>query len=512
MTTQSIIQGIVLVLYLIAMIMVGFVFYKKNTTHSDYILGGRGMNVWVTSMSAQSSDMSGWLLMGLPGTAYLLSSHTTEAIWTAFGLALGTYLNWLIVAKPLRKYTQIAGNSITIPDFLQNRFRMKSPALRVFAALFILIFFTVYTSSMFAAGAKLFDYIFDIGYLPALMLSVVVVAVYTFLGGFKAVCWTDLFQGLLMFAAIIVVALFMYKGLTGVGFEWSQLGEIPLGATKGFGMMSIASAIAWGLGYFGQPHILTRFMAIKTSKEIKPARRIAMVWVVISLALAVIIGMLANPFLKQLMAAGQLPTGILGADGMLADSEKVFMVLVQHMFPTVIAGVLLAAVLAAIMSTADSQLLVASSSFSTDIYNTIFNKNASEKNLLSVSRITIIVIAVIACLLAIDPNSSVFEIVAHAWAGFGAAFGPVILCSLFWKRCNGRGALAGVVSGGAVALLWAYIPTLIWGADIPAVFTTYEIIPGFIVSLILIFAVSLLTEAPSEEIIKEFESVKKADI
>ena len=365
---------------------------------------------------------------------------------------------------------------------------------------------------MFAAGAKLFDYIFNMGYLPALILSVVVVTVYTFLGGFKAVCWTDLFQGLLMFAAIIVVALFMYNGLNGTSFEWSQLGGFSLSPSKEFGVMGIVSAIAWGIGYFGQPHILTRFMAIRSSKEIKPARRIAMVWVVISLALAVIIGMLANPFLKQLLASGQLGDGILDANGMLADSEKVFMVLVQHMFPTLIAGVLLAAVLAAIMSTADSQLLVSSSSFSSDIYNTLFNKNASEKTLLNVSRITIVVIAAIACLLAIDPNSSVFEIVAHAWAGFGAAFGPIILCSLFWKRCNEYGALAGVVSGGAVALLWAYIPPIIWGENIPGIFTIYEIIPGFIVSLALIFIVSLLTKAPSEEVVKEFESVKKAEV
>lgn len=498
---SSIVQGIVLLIYLISMIMVGFVFYKKNSTHSDYILGGRGMNVWVTSMSAQASDMSGWLLMGLPGTAYLLGAGFTEAAWTAIGLALGTYLNWLIVAKPLRKYTQIAGNSITIPDFLQNRFRSKSSVLRVFSALFILIFFTVYTSSMFAAGAKLFDYIFGIGYLPALILSVVVVTAYTFLGGFKAVCWTDLFQGILMFFAIIVVALFMYKGLNAGGFVWSDLGDIKLGVSEKFGAMGIVSAIAWGVGYFGQPHILARFMAIKSSNEIKPARRIAMVWVIISLALAVIIGMLANPFLTQI----GMPLGK-GAE------ETVFMVLVQYMFPTVIAGVLLAAVLAAIMSTADSQLLVASSSFSSDIYNTLFDKKASENKLLNVSRLAILIIALIACLLAINPESSVFEIVSHAWAGFGAAFGPIILCSLFWKRCNEKGALAGVVSGGAVALLWAYVPQAIWGANIPWIFTIYEIIPGFIVSLALIFIVSLVTKAPSKEVIEEFESVKRANI
>ena len=508
MTSQSIIQGIVLLLYLISMIMVGFIFYRKNSTHADYILGGRNMNIWVTSMSAQASDMSGWLLMGLPGTAYLLGSGATNAAWTAIGLALGTYLNWLIVAKPLRKYTQEAGNSITIPDFLKNRFHSKSNVLRIFSALFILIFFTVYTSSMFAAGAKLFDYIFGMGYMPALILSVVVVTLYTFLGGFKAVCWTDLFQGLLMFVAIIVVAGFMYGDLSRTNDEWSQLGNITLGVSEGFGALGLVSAIAWGLGYFGQPHILTRFMAIKSPKEIKPARRIAMVWVVISLALAVLVGILANPFLQQLLASGKLGDGILNAQGLLNDPEKVFMVLIQHMFPTVIAGILLSAVLAAIMSTADSQLLVASSSFSSDIYNTVFNKKASEKTLLNVSRCTIVVIAVVAGLLAIDPNSSVFEIVAHAWAGFGAAFGPIILCSLFWKRCNEHGALAGVIGGGAVALLWAYLPSVIWGENIPFIFTVYEIIPGFIVSLALIFIVSLLTKKPEQEVIDEFNLVK----
>jgi sodium/proline symporter len=330
---------------------------------------------------------------------------------------------------------------------------------------------------------------------------VVVVTAYTFLGGFKAVCWTDLFQGILMFLAIIVVALFMYRGLGSSDFEWSQLGRVTLGTSKEFGMMGIVGAIAWGLGYFGQPHILARFMAIKSSKEIKPARRIAMVWVVISLALAVLIGMLANPFLKLI--------GMPLAEG---AEETVFMVLVQHMFPTVVAGILLAAVLAAIMSTADSQLLVASSSFSSDIYNTLFDKNASEKKLLNVSRLAIIIIALIACLLALDPNSSVFEIVSHAWAGFGAAFGPIILCSLFWKRCNEKGALAGVISGGAVSLLWAYVPKAIWGANIPGIFSIYEIVPGFIVSLALIFIVSLATKAPSKEVIEEFESVKNADI
>lgn len=514
MTQQNITQGIVLLLYLICMIMVGFIFYKRNSTHTDYILGGRGMNVWVTSMSAQASDMSGWLLMGLPGTAYLLGAGTTEAAWTAIGLAIGTYLNWLIVAKPLRKYTQAAGNSITIPDFLQNRFKSKSSGLRVFSALFILIFFVVYTSSMFAAGANLFDYIFGIGYLPALLLSVVVVTAYTFLGGFKAVCWTDLVQGIMMFLALIIVPVSMYRGLSVSDMDVSAaLGEFTLAPTASFGIMSIIGAIAWGLGYFGQPHILARFMAIKSADEVKPARRIAMVWVIISLAMAVLVGMLASPYLQHMFVQGKITDpvslSIMTNNGMLegSNTQKVFMILVQNMFPTVVAGILLSAVLAAIMSTADSQLLVASSAFSSDIYNVLFDRDASDKKLVNISRITIVAISLVACMLALDPDSSVFEIVSHAWAGFGAAFGPIILCSLFWKDCNEHGALAGVISGGVVALLWAYMPSIL-GDACPAIFSLYEIVPGFIISLVCIFVFSKLTGGAGDDVKKEFESVK----
>lgn len=528
--SQEVTQGIVLALYLIAMIMVGFIFYKKNSTQTDYVLGGRDMNVWVTSMSAQASDMSGWLLMGLPGTAYLLGSGATEAAWTAIGLAIGTYLNWLIVAKRLRKYTYKAGNSITIPDFLQNRFKTTSHGLKLFSAIFILIFFVVYTSSMFAAGANLFDYIFNMGYKPALILSVVVVMTYTFLGGFKAVCWTDLFQGLLMFCTLVIVPIVMWKelsqidmtqlNLAGTGmaasssaFKFSDLG-FTLKPTASFGVMGIVGAIAWGLGYFGQPHILARFMAIRSPKDVKPARRIAMVWVIISLAAAVVVGMVAVPYIMKLYTAGDITDSvslaILTENGTLAGSntQKVFMVLVQNMFGTVIAGIMLSAVLAAIMSTADSQLLVSSSSFSSDIYATIFNKKAGDKHLVNVSRVAIVVISLIAGALALDPESSVFEIVSHAWAGFGAAFGPIILCSLFWKNCNGKGALAGVISGGAVALLWAYMPPLIWAGHIPELFSLYEIVPGFIVSLAMIFIVSKATGGASKEVIAEFEAVK----
>mgnify|MGYP000883296411 CR=1 FL=1 len=497
MTSQSIIQGIVLLLYLIAMVMVGFVFYKKNSTHSDYVLGGRGMNVWVTSLSAQASDMSGWLLMGLPGTAYLLGSGATNAIWTAIGLALGTYFNWLIVAKPLRKYTQIAGNSITIPDFLQNRFHSKSNVLRIFSALFILIFFTVYTSSMFAAGANLFDYVFGIGYIPALILSVVVVTAYTFLGGFKAVCWTDLFQGLLMFAAIIVVPCFMYKGLTSNTFEWSEIGKITLGVSEGFGAMGIVSAIAWGLGYFGMPHILLRFMAIEDEKKLKLSRRVATIWVVISLFVAVFIGVIGYTMSKvgalEMLTGSNSETIIVKISALLSQHGVIFALL---------AGVILAGILASTMSTSDSQLLAASSAVSSDILGA-FRKDSSNKNgSMAAARITLLVISVVAAFIARNPDSSVFAIVSFAWAGFGAAFGPVVLFSLFWKRTNKWGALAGMVCGGSMVFIWKYLIRPLGG-----IWNIYELLPAFLIACAAIVIVSLLTPKPSKEIEEEFDRV-----
>lgn len=466
------------------------------------------MNVWVTAMSAQASDMSGWLLLGLPGLAYVSGLGATEAVWTAIGLALGTYINWLIVAKPLRKYTEIAGNSITIPEFLQNRFHDKGVMLRVIPALFILIFFLIYTASAFVSGAKLFNLVFGIPYTAALIISVVVIVAYTFMGGFKAVCWTDLVQGIMMFFAVLIVPIFMFSKFSSTdALDWAAVEPIrlfPDGSANSFGWMSIIGAVAWGAGYFGQPHILTRFMAIKSSKEIRPARIIAMVWVVISLAAACTIGYVGRSYLEgigQPLAAGA--------------QETIFMVLVDHVFPTVIAAVLLSAILAAIMSTADSQLLVTASAVSGDFYKAFINKHASDKKLVLVSRLTVVAVAVIAGFFAANPESSVFEIVSHAWAGFGAAFGPVILCSLFWKRCNAKGALAGIISGGATALIWAYLPNImgLFGvSQLPGIFSLYEIVPGMLVSFLFIFAVSLGTNAPDPSIVREFESVKKTSI
>lgn len=508
MFNTGVIQGVIFFLYIAIMIGIGFLFYAKSNSHSEYILGGRGMNVWVTALSAQASDMSGWLLLGLPGLAYASTVGTTEAIWTAIGLALGTYINWLIVAKPLRKYTQVANNSLTIPEFLQNRFQDKSGLLRIIPAVFILIFFLIYTASGFVSGAKLFNLVFGIDYTVALIISIVIIVTYTFLGGFKAVCWTDLVQGIMMFCAVIIVAAVMYTSLNNVEtFDVADLPKImmfPDGSAESYTWMGIIGAVAWGLGYFGQPHILVRFMAIKSPKEVRPARIIAMVWVLVSLAAAVLVGYLGRPYfdiLHQPLAAGA--------------EETIFMVSVTKIFPIVIASILLSAILAAIMSTADSQLLVAASAVSGDFYKEFINKNATDKQLVWISRLTVVGIALLAGIFAANPNSSVFEIVSHAWAGFGAAFGPIILCALFWKRTNAKGAIAGIISGGVVALVWAYMSNIagLFGVtELPKIFSLYEIVPGFIVSLAFIFAVSLATEKPSAEMLEQFERVKTEEI
>ena len=508
MFNTGVIQGVIFFLYIAIMIGIGFLFYAKSNSHSEYILGGRGMNVWVTALSAQASDMSGWLLLGLPGLAYASTLGTTEAIWTAIGLALGTYINWLIVAKPLRKYTQVANNSLTIPEFLQNRFQDKSGLLRIIPAVFILIFFLIYTASGFVSGAKLFNLVFGIDYTVALIISIIIIVTYTFLGGFKAVCWTDLVQGIMMFCAVIIVAAVMYTSLNNVEtFDVADLPKImmfPDGSAESYTWMGIIGAVAWGLGYFGQPHILVRFMAIKSPKEVRPARIIAMVWVLVSLAAAVLVGYLGRPYfdiLHQPLAAGA--------------EETIFMVSVTKIFPIVIASILLSAILAAIMSTADSQLLVAASAVSGDFYKEFINKNATDKQLVWISRLTVVGIALLAGIFAANPNSSVFEIVSHAWAGFGAAFGPIILCALFWKRTNAKGAIAGIISGGVVALVWAYMSNIagLFGVtELPKIFSLYEIVPGFIVSLAFIFAVSLATEKPSAEMLEQFERVKTEEI
>jgi sodium/proline symporter len=435
--------------------------------------------------------MSGWLLLGLPGYAYVAG---LEASWIAIGLAIGTYANWKMIAKRLRIYTYIAGDSLTLPDYFSNRFRDSSNVLRIISAVFILVFFLFYTSSGFVAGGKLFSSIFEISYFSALTIGFVVIVTYTFLGGFMAVCWTDFFQGMMMLIAIIAVPLAAIFSLGGIGETNSLLSAVNpnlLTFTKDvtgerLSFIAVVSLLAWGLVYFGQPHILVRFMAIRSYKDIPQARAVAMVWVLLSLALAVIVGMVGIVYLDA---------PLLGA-----DSEKVFMNMVNQLFHPVLAGFFLAAILAAIMSTADSQLLVTASSLTEDFYKVLFRKAASERELVWVSRFAVLGVATVAYLLAADENSSVLSLVSYAWAGFGATFGPTILLSLFWNRMTRNGALAGILIGGLVVILWKQVSG--------GIFDLYEIVPGFLASLAAIVLVSTLDDEPSSEILAEFESVK----
>ena len=488
--------GIVFALYLLSMLAVGSLFFRKTQNLSDYFLGGRKLNSWVTSLSAQASDMSGWLLLGLPGLAYL--TGIGEAFWVALGLAIGTYLNWKFISVRLRKYTQIAGDSLTLPDYFENRFKDNTKILRVSSALIILIFFLIYTAAQFVAGAKLFHTVFGIPYLTGLIVGAVVIVGYTFLGGFLAVCWTDFIQGMLMFFALIIVPVSAVIFLGGPANTVEKLKLVDSNFVnilfapggKRLSAMTIVSSLAWGLGYFGMPHILVRFMAIKSSSQIKKARKIAMVWVVMTLCAAVLVGITGRVYLTKELQGNM--------------SETVFMVMVNQMFPTFVAGVLLAAILAATMSTADSQLLVTASAISQDFYKALLRKSASDKELLWIGRLTVILVSVIAFLMALNPDRSVYRLVAYAWAGLGAAFGPTIILSLFWKRMNKQGAFAGILTGGITVLIWKQLQG--------GIFDMYEIVPGFIVSIIFIVAVSLFTQPPIKEIQEEFDSVNVAEV
>lgn len=483
------------VLYLLGMLCIGWIYYRRTANLQDYILGGRRLNTWVAAMSAQASDMSGWLLLGLPGYAYLVGF---EALWIALGLAVGTYINWKFVAKRLRKYTEIAGDSITLSDYLENRFNDRSRVLRIVSALFILIFFLIYTSSGFVAGAKLFSTVFDLSYSTALLMGVLVIISYTFLGGFMAVSWTDFFQGIIMFFAIVTVPILGVRAVGGLQTTLSSIANHnveflkPLTGADGIPLSAITviSLLAWGLGYFGQPHILARFMAIRSSSLIKRARLIAMIWVVISLWCAVLIGLVGRAHLGDTLEGGA--------------SETVFMVMVDSVVHPLLAGILLAAILAAIMSTADSQLLVTSSALTEDFYRILLRKGAGDKELVWIGRSAVIGVAILAFLIALDPESSVLSLVAYAWGGFGATFGPVIILSLFWKRMTRNGAFAGLVTGGLTVLIWKHLSG--------GIFDLYEIVPGFMLSLLMIAMVSILGEKPEQAVLDQFEHVGNSTI
>ena len=481
---------LVIAIYMMCMIGIGVYYSKRNKNMSDYVLGGRQLNPWVTAMSAQASDMSGWLLTGLPGLAYLSVAGFKEAAWTAIGLAIGTFLNWVLVGKRLRSFTEISGNALTLPDYLENRFRDTSMVLKAATAVAIVIFFLIYTSSMFVAGAKLFSTIFPVSYTTALFIGSLVIVAYTFLGGFLAVCMTDTIQGTLMFFGVLVVPIVGTFLSGGVGATISAVDPSTWQLfPNGDGTITaivIASALAWGLGYFGQPHILVRFMASSKPKDIKPATIVAMVWVVISLTAAVLVGVVGRAYLPQPLADGQ--------------HETIFMVMVIQMFNPVITGVLLSAILAAIMSTASAQLLVTSSALAGDFYKGMFRRQAGDKEVLWVNRLAVLVVSAIAMGMALDPNSSIFGIVSYAWAGLGASFGPTVLMSLYWKRMTRKGAVAGVCTGAIGTIVFKYLKTHVGG-----IFSIYELLPAFILSVLVIVVVSLLDKEPEMEIQKEFD-------
>jgi sodium/proline symporter len=475
-------------LYLGLMLWIGLWAYKKTNNLSDYILGGRTLGPWPSALSAGASDMSGWLLLGMPGYAYVAG---WEASWLGLGLFMGTYLNWLIVAPRLRVYSQLAGDSLTLPQYFSNRFNDKI-AIRVISAFFILLFFLFYTSSGLVAGGKLFESVFGMDYTLAVTVGTVAIVSYTFVGGFLAVSWTDLVQGLLMAAALILVpvAAFMQLGDAPSTILAASNAELldPFTKASGeaLGWISIVSLLAWGLGYFGQPHILARFKAIRSKDDIKAARRIAVSWTLIGLVGAFFVGI----------------AGIGYFETPLADSETVFIALVQALFHPLVAGILLAAILAAIMSTADSQLLVSSAALTEDFYKSLFNQDASPESLVKISRMAVVAIAIVAWLLALDPESSVLGLVSYAWAGFGAAFGPAVILSLFWARMNRQGCLAGILIGGITVVVWKQLSG--------GIFDVYEIVPGFILATIAIIAVSLATPEPDQDIQAMFSEAEES--
>lgn len=497
-----------MILYLAAVLIIGFSFAKKNESASDFYLGGRKLGPFVTAMSAEASDMSSYLLMGLPGLAYL--SGLADVGWTIIGLAAGTYLNWLLVAKRLRHYTHKT-DSFTLPQFLSDRYRDKKRILSTIAALVIIVFFVPYTASGFAACGKLFGTLFDADYMVAMIISAIIIVGYTTAGGFLAASTTDFIQSIIMSFALLFVLGFSVVKAGGAGAVLDNAGNLEgylsmtatyvadTGASKPYTFLTIISTCAWGLGYFGMPHILLRFMAIEDEQKLKTSRRVASVWVVIAMSIAVLIGIvgkaLSDKGLIVALAGTDTETIIIRIADLLSKSG---------IFPALMAGLVMAGILASTMSTADSQLLAAASSVSQDILQGALHIKLSKKASMIIARLTVIAIAILGVFIARDPKSSIFGIVSFAWAGFGAAFGPVVLFSLFWKRTTFAGALAGMVSGGAMVFIWKYVI-----APKGGVFAIYELLPAFLVAMIVLVVVSLCTKAPSEEIQKEFDEVKR---
>ncbi|MGX1373372.1 SSS family solute:Na+ symporter [Priestia megaterium] len=478
-----------LAIYFLGMLAIGWYAYKKSTSDiSGYMLGGRGLGPAVTALSAGASDMSGWMLMGLPGSMYTTG---LSSLWIAVGLSIGAYLNYLVLAPRLRTYTEIANDSITIPDFFENRFGDHSKVLRTVSAVVIFIFFTLYTSAGMVSGGRLFESAFGLDYQVGLFVIAGVVIAYTLFGGFLAVSLTDFVQGIIMFIALVLVPIVAFTDLGGVNTTFDIIRDIDptyLDLFKGTTVLGIISLLAWGLGYFGQPHIIVRFMAITSLKELKPARRIAMSWMIIAIIGAMLTGLVGIAYVNQTATT-------------LADPETIFIKFAQVLFHPLITGFLLAAILAAIMSTISSQLLVTSSAITEDFYKTFFRRNATDKELVTVGRISVLAVAVIGILLSLSPNDTILGLVGYAWAGFGSAFGPAILLSLYWKRMTRWGALTGMIIGALTVLIWVNVPVL---KD-----TLYEMIPGFFLSLLSVIVVSVLTKDPSEQVQKQFKKMEE---
>ena len=504
--------------YMLVVIGIGLYFAKRAQANSEnYFLGGRSLGPWVAAMSAEASDMSGWLLMGLPGVAYWCG--LADAAWTAIGLALGTYVNWLIVAKRLRRYSAVAGDSITVPDFLSNRFHEKKKVILGISAVFILVFFTVYAASCFVTCGKLFSTLFGTSYHSMMIAGAVFVLIYTFIGGFLAESASDFMQAVVMVIALLTILVLGTSAAGGLGnvienamkipgyFSLTSIatpvtdaagvqqaaGGVPLfGEAGSYGFLTIISTLSWGLGYFGVPQVLLRFMAIRKVGELKQSRRIATVWCVVSLAAAVTIGVIGRSLfpVEETLATA-------------SGAENVFVVLSQALLPAVLAGIIMAGILAATISSSDSYLLIAASAVSKNLYEGILKKNqADDKKVMNLSRVILLVIALVGMVIAWDEDSVIFNIVSFAWAGFGATFGPIMLFSLFWKRTNRYGAIAGMLSGGIMVFVWNLLLKPMGG-----IFGIYELFPAFVISCIVIVVVSLATEAPSDEITKEFELV-----
>lgn len=478
------------VIYLFAMLFIGIIAYRMTDNLSDYILGGRRLGSAVTALSTGASDMSAWLLLGLPGAMYV---GGLSAGWIALGLITGAYLNWKLNAPRLRVYTEIAGDAITLPDYLENRFLDHSQLLRVISALIILVFFTFYTSSGMVAGATLFESSFGMDYQNALLIGALVIVSYTFVGGFLAVCWTDFFQAILMMLALVIAPAVVLYELNGIANTLDIIHSVDPVLTdwsKGLTLIGFLSLQAWGLGYFGQPHILVRFMAINSVREVAKARHIAMSWMIISLLGAMITGLAGIAYFQARPELIQLTE----------NSEAVFILLTQVVFNPWFAGFLLAAILAAIMSTIDSQLLICSSAITEDFYKKFVRRNATEKELVMTGRISVLLIAILAVWIAQDPDSKVLSLVSYAWAGFGAAFGPVVLFSLLWREMTRNGALAGMLTGAITVLVWKQLSG--------GIFELYELLPGFVFASLAIFLVSRMDKQPTDNILNTFDKVK----